>query len=198
MPTTAKMSTGIGATVGAGASVAYIAAKRNGIFTQRSNQIVAKHADAFVKAAQKCFDEPVVSKLKEATTHIGNKEKFAEVAKSAVDFIDDANIKEKFISQMDDATRNIHKLIKKDKIKCIGGAVALTVGALAAGGAIIGNVIGKAIDTHNHKKEMKEIAQLKEQVAAKYPDGIPMLAPVSQEEMQKMMNDKEYLKMLLG
>ena len=45
---------------------------------------------------------------------------------------------------------------------------------------------------------MKEIAQLKEQVAAKYPDGIPMLAPVSPEKMQKMMNDKEYLKMLLG
>ena len=198
MPTTADMGTKIGAAAGAGASVAYIAAKRNGIFTQRSNQIVAKHADAFVKAAQKCFDEPVVSKLKEATTHIGNKEKFAEVAKSAVAFIDDANIKEKFISQMDDATRNIHKLIKKDKIKCIGGAVALTVGALAAGGAIIGNVIGKAIDTHNQKKEMKEIAQLKEQVAAKYPDGIPMLAPVSPEKMQKMMNDKEYLKMLLG
>ena len=196
-PTT-KKATKIGATAGAGASVAYIAAKRNGIFTQRSNQIVAKHADAFISAAKKCFNEPVVNKLAEATTHIGNKEKFAEVAKSAVDLIDDVNVKEKFIPQMEQATKNIHKLIKKDKIKCIGGAVALTIGTLAAGGAVIGNIVGKVIDAHKQKKEMAEIKQLKEQVAAKYPDGIPMFAPVSPEKMQEMMNNKEYLKELLS
>ena len=196
--TTTKKTTKLGAAAGAGASVAYIAAKRNGIFTQRSNQIVAKHADSFISAAKKCFTEPVAAKLAEATAHIGNKEKFAEVAKSAVDFIDDANMKEKFLAQMDNATNNIHKLIKKDKIKCIGGAVALTVGALAAGGAIVGNIIGRVIDSHNHKKEMAELKQLKEQVAAKYPDGIPMFAPVSPEKMQEMMNNKAYLIELLS
>ena len=154
--TATKKGRKLGAAAGAGASVAYIAAKRDGIFVQRSKEIVSKHADAFISAAKNCFDEPVVAKLTEATSHIGNKDKFAEVAKKAADYIDDIDMKNKFLSQMDDAAKNIHKLVKTDKIKCIGGAVALTVGALAAGGAIIGSVIGKAVDAHNAKKETTE------------------------------------------
>ena len=109
--TATKKGRKLGAAAGAGASVAYIAAKRDGIFVQRSKEIVSKHADAFISAAKNCFDEPVVAKLTEATTHIGNKDKFAEVAKKAADYIDDVDMKNKFLSLCRLCNQNFFNLI---------------------------------------------------------------------------------------
>ncbi len=172
----------IGAVAGAGASVAYIAAKRDGIFTQRSKEIVSKHADDFISVAKEHFKFPqqdsIIAKISEATKHIGNKEKFAEYARQASEFIDDVDMKKTFLSQMDNANKNIHKLVKKDKIKCIGGAVALTVGALAAGGAIVGSIVGKVIDNHNQKKQAKEI------LASAMQDTVKDAPTITVEELE--------------
>lgn len=76
-------------------------------------------------------------------------------------------------------------------------AAVISAGVIGAG-RLIGGCIGKIVDVCKNKKEEKEIQQLKKQVSEKYPDGIPFLSPVSPEILQKMMNDKEYLKELLS
>lgn len=76
-------------------------------------------------------------------------------------------------------------------------AGVITAGIIGAG-RLIGTCIGKVVDVCKAKKEANEIKQLKKQVSEKYPNGIAFCAPVSPEKMQKMMNDKEYLKELLS
>ena len=76
-------------------------------------------------------------------------------------------------------------------------ATIFAVGIIGAG-RLIGGCIGKIVDACKNHKEAKELKQLTREVNEKYPDGIPVAVNVSPEQMQKYMNDKEFLKMLLG
>lgn len=96
-----------------------------------------------------------------------------------------------------------NEAIKLGMSKTAGYAASgIAAGVIAAGvigaGRLVGGCIGKIVDVCKEKKEANEIKQLRKQVSEKYPDGIRFFAPVSPEEMQKMMNDKEYLKELLS
>ncbi len=157
MSTTAKTGTEIGTATGVGAGALCLAAMKDGVFVKHSNMILAKHSDSFISTAKKSFSESVATKLTEATKHIGNKDKFSKVAKSAIDLVDDANMKKKLMAQIDDLTKNLNKAIKIDKMKCFGGKIALVMGGVTACGALIGNLVGKAIDASKQKKELSEV-----------------------------------------
>ena len=195
----------IGTALGAGVSASYIYATRDGMFKKMPEMILAKHQDMFMNGIKQskvvnasANKDVIISTLKDAAKVLGKKESFEEIAKKASELVEDKVAREVFNENLNKISEGAGKLIKKDKIRCIALPIAITVGAITAGGALLGTAVGKLIDAHKQKKEVAELEQLKMAVKEKYPEGIRMLSPVSAEEMNKMMNDKAYLKELLS
>ena len=107
------------------------------------------------------------------------------------------NVKPLFLGQIPELAVE-SGLSKKVGYAASGAAAAIVAGGIIAAGRLIGAGIGKIVDKVKEHKETKELNTLKAAVKEKYPEGIPMFAPVSSEKMQEMMNNKEYLKELLS
>ena len=185
-----KKGTKIGTVAGLGGSAAYIYATRDGMFKKVPNMILQKHADLFMDGVQKskvinasANKDAIIAKLKESAKVLGQKERFADIAKKASDLVEDTKARDLLNENLNKISDGAAKLIKKDKIRCIGLPIALTIGTLTAGGALIGKAIGKIIDIHNQKKATKEkIAQILEETTANIePINIKDLEAMNEE-----------------
>lgn len=160
--TSSRKGTKIGTVIGSAASATYLYATRDGMFRQMPEMILSKHQDLFMNGIKQskvvnasANKDAIISTLKDAAKVLGKKESFEEIAKKASELVEDTAARKVFNENLNKISESAGKLITKDKIRCIALPIAITVGAITAGCALIGTAVGKLVDVHKQHKAEK-------------------------------------------